>query len=172
MSTRSLRPSYDQLTSARSRVLVDLISMFPLSAVDRAAATPPSPAAEPRVVTDTRFEMDAEGRIIGKRQTSHVESPAPTSEPDAELQMPPMLQSLQFLTEPELRTVSSVGFARQVRPGTVAFDWGAVERAIGRDLTPIDHRILRASVPEPDPATVAADRRLAALRARLADTVV
>lgn len=168
MTETRLRPSVEQLTAARSRVVVEVLARFPLSAAER--ATPPAAPSEPRVVKDTEFTMDADGRIVGKREVSHVETPAPPAPP--EVQMPAALAGVPFLDADELRAVSSLDYARQVRPGVVEFDWSVVERSIGRNLNVLDLRVLRAAVPEPDPSDLAADRRLAALRARLVGRVV
>jgi hypothetical protein len=76
--------------------------------------------------------------------------------------------SLRIVTPAELEVVARTGYATRGQGGATAFDWGLVERAIGRTLGALDHRVLReAACPPDEPAIDPVAVRLDALAAQI-----
>lgn len=80
-----------------------------------------------------------EDRFPTMRGAAHQtgESRLLRDDPGADLGLVPMI------TTDEIRVLAITPYASAVVPGVVAFDWTIVERALGRHLTSVDHRVLK-----------------------------
>jgi hypothetical protein len=105
------------LTEVRSRIVGELAERFP--------ATRPAR----RVTKETLLVRDGAGRIVGMREVE----PADGGDPPL----------MAILSAAEMTIAAEVGYATRASPGVIAFDYGLVERAIGRRLTALDIRVLR-----------------------------
>jgi hypothetical protein len=128
-----IRVPESRLVEARAALLAELETRFPLARIESRDAAP----GEPYVVRETKFITDTDGKIVGKREVSRVDTaPEP---PEAEGAL------LPFITPAEMRAASAAAYARRSRPGAIEFDWIVAEGALGRPLSPLDHRVLKVA---------------------------
>lgn len=120
----------EAIVAARAALMAEAEARFPLATGEER-----DEASDLRVVRETEFVTDPEGKIIGKREVAKVVT-------EQERSARPLLA---FLTPDEIRSVARTVYATRTRPGAIEFDWSVVERAIGRSPSGLDMRVLKGA---------------------------